>query len=82
MKCEVYKSNRKEGAYIFVADPKALESLPDVLKTRLGRLELVMELDLAGREALAATDPTTVIDSIESRGFYLQLPPGDEADSC
>ena len=67
---------------MFVADPKALESLPDVLKTRLGRLEWVMELDLAGREALAATDPTTVIDSMESRGFYLQLPSGDEAYSC
>ena len=82
MKCEVYKSNRKDGAYIFVAESKALESLPDALKTRLGRLEWVMELDLAGREALAATDPATVIDSIESRGFYLQLPSGDEAYSC
>jgi hypothetical protein len=82
LKCEVYRSNRKEGAYIFVPDSEALEVLPDTLKARLEPLEQVMALDLAGRKTLAATDPTTVIDSIESQGFYLQLPPGDEADSC
>jgi uncharacterized protein YcgL (UPF0745 family) len=41
-----------------------------------------MALDLEKRTTLAATDPASVIDSIESQGFYLQLPPGDEADSC
>jgi len=41
-----------------------------------------MAIDLAERETLAATRPATVIDSIESRGFFLQLPPGEETDSC
>ena len=82
MKCEVYRSNRKEGAYIFVPDSKALGVLPDTLKARLEPLERVMVLDLEKRTTLAATDPASVIDSIESQGFYLQLPPGDKADSC
>jgi len=42
----------------------------------------VMALDLAERKTLAATRPATVIDSIESQGFFLQLPPGEENDSC
>ena len=82
MKCEVYRSNRKAGTYLFVADAEDLGNLPDDLKARLEPLEWVMAIDLAERETLAATRPATVIDSIESRGFFLQLPPSEETDSC
>ena len=82
MKCEVYRSNRKAGTYLFVADAEDLGNLPDDLKARLEPLEWVMAIDLAERETLVATRPATVIDSIESRGFFLQLPPGEETDSC
>ena len=82
MKCEVYRSNRKAGTYLFVADAEDLGNLPDDLKARLEPLEWVMAIDLAERETLAATRPATVIDSIESRGFFLQMPPGEETDSC
>ena len=82
MKCEVYRSNRKAGTYLFVADAEDLGNLPDDLKARLEPLEWVMAIDLAERDTLAATRPATVVDSIESRGFFLQLPPGEETDSC
>tara|TARA_Y100000994_G_scaffold156998_1_gene128617 strand:+ start:93 stop:341 length:249 start_codon:yes stop_codon:yes gene_type:complete len=82
LKCEVYRSNRKAGTYLFVADAEDLGNLPDDLKARLEPLEWVLAIDLAERETLAATRPATVIDSIESRGFFLQLPPGEETDSC
>ena len=82
MKCEVFRSNRKAGTYLFVADAEDLGNLPEDLKTQLEPLEWVMAIDLAERETLAATRPATVIDSIESRGFFLQLPPGEETDSC
>jgi uncharacterized protein YcgL (UPF0745 family) len=82
LKCEVYRSNRKAGTYLFVADAEDLGNLPDDLKARLEPLEWVMAIDLAERDTLAATRPATVIDSIESRGFFLQLPPGEETESC
>ena len=82
MKCEVYRSSRKVGTYLFVADAEDLGNLPDDLKARLEPLEWVMAIDLAERKTLASTRPATVIDSIESRGFFLQLPPGEETDSC
>ena len=82
MKCEVYRSNRKAGTYLFVADAEDLGNLPDDLKARLEPLEWVMAIDLAERKTLASTRPAAVIDSIESRGFFLQLPPGEETDSC
>lgn len=82
MKCEVYRSNRKAGTYLFVAVAEDLGNLPDGLTAPLEPLEWVMAIDLAERETLAAIRPATVIDSIESRGFFLQLPPGEETDSC
>jgi uncharacterized protein YcgL (UPF0745 family) len=82
LKCEVYRSSRKAGTYLFVADAEDLGNLPDDLKARLEPLEWVMAIDLAERDTLAATRPATVIDSIESQGFFLQLPPGEETDSC
>ena len=82
MKCEVYRSNRKAGTYLFVANTEDLGNLPDGLTARLEPLEWVMAIDLAERETLAAARPATVVDSIESRGFFLQLPPGEETDSC
>ena len=82
MKCEVYRSNRKAGTYLFVANADGVGNLPDELQARLWPLEWVMALDLAERKTLAATRSATVIDSIESQGFFLQLPPGEENDSC
>tara|TARA_Y100001934_G_scaffold71576_1_gene89114 strand:- start:2032 stop:2280 length:249 start_codon:yes stop_codon:yes gene_type:complete len=82
LKCEVYRSNRKAGTYLFVADAEDLGNLPDGLTARLEPLEWVMAIDLAKRETLAATRPAIVIESIESQGFFLQLPPGKETDSC
>ena len=45
-------------------------------------LQQVMELDLTPHVNLAAADPAAVMNSIESRGFYLQLPPGAPTDTC
>ncbi len=41
----------------------------------------VMDLDLTPHVNLAAADPAAEMNSIESRGFYLQLPPGSPTDT-
>ena len=55
------------------------ESLRD---HRAAQLQQVMELDLTPHVNLAAADPAAVMNSIESRGFYLQLPPGTQTNTC
>ena len=52
------------------------------LLDQLGELQQVMELDLTPHVNLAAADPAAVMNSIESRGFYLQLPPGTQTNTC
>jgi uncharacterized protein YcgL (UPF0745 family) len=41
----------------------------------LGKLEFVMEVDLAEREKLARIDSKQVRLQLEQQGYYLQLPP-------
>ena len=82
MKCVVYKGMRKQGAYLYVASSETLTKLPQALLGQLGELQQVMDLDLTPQVNLAAADPAAVMNSIESRGFYLQLPPGAPTDTC
>ncbi len=82
MKCLVYKGMRKQGTYLYVASAETLTELPRALLDQLGELQQVMDLDLTPQVNPAAADPATVMNSIESRGFYLQLPPGTQTNTC
>jgi uncharacterized protein len=75
MKCAVYKSMRKADTYLFVAKRDDFSRLPDGLCEHLGRLELVMELELDAGRKLARADAGDVMARLQSDGFYLQLPP-------
>ena len=66
--CNIYKSRRKEETYLFVSLKDDLSRVPDVLLETFGRPEL----------KFAIADATKVLDSIEQKGFYLQLPPPKE----
>jgi uncharacterized protein len=82
LNCEVYKGSRKEGAYLFIADSSSLENLPAALTEQLGDLEFVISFDLATRTSLASADPADVMASIKTGGFYLQMPPGTDLETC
>ena len=82
MKCVVYKGMCKQGTYLYVASAETLTELPKALLDQLGELQQVMDLDLTPQVNLAAADPATVMNGIESRGFYLQLPPGTQTNTC
>ena len=82
MKCLVYKGMCKQGTYLYVASAETLTELPKALLDQLEELQQVMDLDLTPHVNLAAADPAAVMNSIESRGFYLQLPPGAQTNTC
>lgn len=77
MQCVIYKGFRKPDCYLYVAEAVEVDSLPESLLKMLGQLELVMELDLASREALAYADINEVRNRLGGQGFYLQMPPGE-----
>lgn len=73
--CWIYKSLRKEETYLYLARPDDFARVPDELLNRMGRLQLVMDLQLDADTRLARADAREVISNLETRGYHLQLPP-------
>lgn len=75
MQCYIYKSLKKNELYIYLNKKDDFSDVPERLFKSLGRLEFVMELELSPERKLAREDATKVIDSINNKGFFLQMPP-------
>ncbi len=73
--CWVYRSQRKSDTYLYLREEEGFGHLPAPLAEALGRLELVMELDLSPERRLAREEVTKVMHNLAVQGFHLQLPP-------
>jgi len=81
MQCVVYKSLRQFDYYLFVKKEEGFSRLPDGLKQILGTLEKVIELELDEQRTLAQADVREVMQLIEEKGYFLQMPPRAESVS-
>lgn len=75
MRCWIYRSTTRDQMYLYLGEEDNFDEVPDALLARLGRLELVMELELHPARKLARADVEKVMRSLEQRGYFLQLPP-------
>lgn len=75
MNCSVYRSEKKQGAYLYLAQGKSFEDVPEELVKILGHCIEVMQLDLAQRDQLATEDIKVVIANLKEQGYHLQMPP-------
>ncbi len=73
--CTVYRSERHEGMYLYVASGCALAELPEALLQRFGTATAVMELELGPERTLARVDINSVRRALGETGYFLQLPP-------
>ena len=73
--CLVYRSEKKQETYLFLAIGTSLEDLPEGLRDTFGEAAPVMKLDVEPTTKLAQADAGAVIEALERDGFYLQLPP-------
>ena len=80
MHAYVYKSHRRADTYVFLAERDGFERLPEPLRTQLGRLSFVLEVELTPGRRLAREDPATVRENLVARGFHLQFPPSAAED--
>ncbi|MGC8697541.1 MAG: YcgL domain-containing protein [Halothiobacillus sp.] len=78
MHCTIYKSLKKADLYLYLPQGTLPESLNAAVLAPFGRLEAVMDLDLSGDRPLARTDAATVRHYVQTLGFYVQLPPGNQ----
>ena len=69
--------------YLYVARPEVsenetvdpLEVVPEAMRTAFGRATFVMDLELNESRKLARANVLHVLDSIQTKGFFIQLPP-------
>jgi len=75
MQAYVYKSQRKQDTYVYLAARDAFDALPDALKATLAPFAFVLEVALTPHRRLALADVDQVRANLAERGFHLQMPP-------
>lgn len=71
----VYKSLKKADTYLYLAKRDEFAALPEPLRTQLGKLQFVLEVELGPGRKLARENPEVVRANLAARGFHLQFPP-------
>jgi uncharacterized protein YcgL (UPF0745 family) len=79
MQCVVYKSFKQFDYFLFVKKEDEFTRVPGSLRQMLGVLEKVMDLELDESRKLAQADVVVVMQQIEERGYYLQMPPQSDS---
>ncbi|HVJ38387.1 MAG TPA: YcgL domain-containing protein [Stenotrophomonas sp.] len=75
MQAYVYKSQRKQDTYVYLATRDVFDAVPPALLAQLAPLAFVVEVALTAERKLALADAAQVRQALAERGFYLQMPP-------
>ncbi|WEJ62939.1 YcgL domain-containing protein [Thiomicrorhabdus lithotrophica] len=75
MKISAFRSPKKAELYLFVPQEKGLDGLPDELLVMFGQPTHVIDFELTPDKKLARENAETVMQAIESKGYFMQMPP-------
>ncbi len=75
MKCQIFRSDRKSETYLYLSADSLFEDLPADLQDTFGEPVFVMTLELSSKSKLARVETHSVLESLNERGYFLQLPP-------
>ncbi|WP_439107059.1 YcgL domain-containing protein [Congregibacter sp.] len=79
--CEVFRSPRKEGMYLYVKRDEGMTRVPETLLSVFGTPESALVFVLEPTRNLALADAATVVAALESEGYYVQMPPGSGSEA-
>ena len=74
MHAYVYKSQRKQDTFVYLATRDDFSVIPADVQARLAPFAFVLDVALTPERRLAQADADTVRAALASHGFYLQLP--------
>ena len=75
----IYKSPKKDDMYLYLLKADQLRQVPEALSTIFGEPKHVMDLLLTPERQLARVETEQVVDALNTRGYFLQMPaPQDE----
>lgn len=78
--CQVYRSAKREQMYLYVKKEEGLRRVPEPLLALFGKAVEAMVLVLTADKKLARVDAQQVMQQIEEKGFYLQMPPAADSE--
>ena len=78
MLCAVYKSSKKAETYLYVPGRDDFSKVPKTLLTTFGAPIFLMIMPLKAERQLARLDVAKLRSELNTKGFYLQLPPPEE----
>lgn len=71
----IYRSSKKDEMYLYLSKKDGFDTLDEGLKQVFGQPEFVMMVDLKKRDKLARVDIARVLEELNDKGFFLQMPP-------
>jgi uncharacterized protein YcgL (UPF0745 family) len=74
IRCFVYRSPHKRGAYLYLPAKDEYSLVPAGLMKVFGRPALVLDFELTPTRQLVAADAVQVLDKLQTQGYYLQMP--------
>jgi len=75
MQSYIYKSLKKDELYLYLVKKDDFSDIPAPLLNSFGKIEFVMELDITPDRKLAREDTVKVLNSLQEKGFFVQVPP-------
>lgn len=75
MHCAIYKGPKKIDHYLYVEREDDFSRVPQALLDLLGKLELIITLELGPERRLAQADIEEVRQALYERGYFFQMPP-------
>jgi uncharacterized protein YcgL (UPF0745 family) len=75
---QIFRSTKRDEAYLYVDKLQGLEVVPDALMHAFGKPEHVMDMLLRPGLSLARVHVDQVLEAVQAKGFYLQMPPPRE----
>jgi uncharacterized protein YcgL (UPF0745 family) len=70
----VFRSSKKDDTYLYVRRGQNWEDLPESLRGIFGQPVHAMDLVLTPDRKLARTSGEQVLEALEEKDFYLQMP--------
>jgi uncharacterized protein YcgL (UPF0745 family) len=75
MNCFVYRSNKKQGMYLYLVEKDNFDDVPESLMKLLGELVFSFEFDLSKDRKLVKAESEEVLRILKENGYFLQMPP-------
>ena len=73
--CQVFRSPKREGMYLYVRKQEGLERVPEELLGQFGTPEPALIFKLSPDRKLARANAGEVMAALKDKGYFLQLPP-------